>query len=93
MRYVTIHGFTGSYAQTYAETHSIPFTATGMLGDVNDDGLISITDYTLVRLDILGLKELEQTARIASDINGDGKISITDYTLIRLNILGLKSIH
>lgn len=64
-----------------------------MLGDVNDDGLISITDYTLVRLDILGLKELEQTARIASDINGDGKISITDYTLIRLNILGLKSIH
>lgn len=64
-----------------------------ILGDGNGDGKISITDYTLTRLDILDLKALDGEFREASDINGDGIISITDYTLIRLDILGLKSIH
>lgn len=64
-----------------------------ILGDANGDGSISITDYTLTRLDILGLKDLGQTAATAADINGDGVVSITDYTLMRLDILGLKKIH
>ena len=64
-----------------------------ILGDANGDGSISITDYTLARLDILGLKALGQTATAAADINGDGVVSITDYTLMRLDILGLKKIH
>jgi len=28
-------------------------------GDVNGDGIVSITDYTLIRLHILGLEELK----------------------------------
>lgn len=64
-----------------------------MLGDCNGDGKISITDYTLIRLDILGLKALPDVYRTAGDINSDGNISITDYTLIRLDILGLKKIN
>lgn len=63
-----------------------------MLGDASGDGAISISDYTLTRLDILGLKALEGAYRQASDVNGDGQVSIADYTLIRLDILGLKSI-
>ena len=62
------------------------------LGDCNGDGNISITDYTLTRLHILGLKCLEGEYREAADINGDGQITITDYTWIRLDILGLKQI-
>lgn len=62
-------------------------------GDCNGDGKISITDYTLVRLDILDLKSLESADKEAADINGDGEISISDYTLIRLDILNLKPIH
>jgi hypothetical protein len=61
-------------------------------GDVNGDGAISISDYTLARLDILGIKGLEGVYRTASDLNGDGKISISDYTTIRLDILGIKPI-
>lgn len=64
-----------------------------VLGDTDGNAKISITDYTLTRLDILGLKSLENEFKEAADINGDGKISITDYTLIRLDILGLKNIH
>ena len=63
-----------------------------VLGDGSGDGIISITDYTLARLDILGLKSLTGEFKTACDINGDGNITITDYTLIRLDILGLKEI-
>lgn len=61
-------------------------------GDTNGDGMISITDYTLTRLHILGLKSLQNVFLTAGDTSGDGIVSITDYTLIRLDILGLKSI-
>lgn len=61
-------------------------------GDSNGDGNISISDYTLARLDILGLKALSGSYRIGADVNRDGKISISDYTLMRLDILGLKPI-
>ncbi|MDD5018048.1 MAG: S8 family serine peptidase [Eubacteriales bacterium] len=64
-----------------------------VLGDCDGSGGISITDYTLVRLDILGLKSLNQPYLTAGDIDKNGVISITDYTLIRLDILGLKKIH
>ncbi len=61
-------------------------------GDANGDGAISISDYTLARLDILGLKPLKGVYKTACDVNSDGKISISDYTTIRLDILGLKPI-
>lgn len=61
-------------------------------GDANGDGGISISDYTLARLDILGLKPLSGLYRNGADVNNDGKITISDYTLMRLDILGLKPI-
>lgn len=63
------------------------------VGDVNDDNAITITDYTMLRLDILGLSELSQDQMTRADINGDGEITITDYTMVRLDILGLAKIH
>jgi N-acetylmuramoyl-L-alanine amidase len=61
-------------------------------GDPSGDGSLSIGDYTLSRLHILGLKQLKAEYKTAADINGDGLISIADYTLMRLSILGLKEI-
>lgn len=61
-------------------------------GDVNGDGAVSISDYTLTRLHILGLNTLNGVYQAASDLNSDGSISITDYTMIRLDILGIKPI-
>jgi len=59
-------------------------------GDGNGDGDVSVSDYTVTRLDILGLKALTDVYRTACDMNEDGKISIADYTTIRLDILGIK---
>jgi N-acetylmuramoyl-L-alanine amidase len=61
-------------------------------GDPSGDGNISIYDYTLARLDILGLKPLSNEYRAAADVDLNGVISIYDYTLMRLHILGLKPI-
>lgn len=68
--------------------------ATGgyLFGDVDKNGSISIADYTLVRLHILGLKALEGDAPNIADVDRNGSISIADYTYIRLHILGLKGI-
>jgi N-acetylmuramoyl-L-alanine amidase len=61
-------------------------------GDANGDGSITISDYTLARLDILGLKPLSNEYRAAADVDSNGSITISDYTLMRLHILGLKPI-
>ena len=62
-------------------------------GDSNGDGMVTISDYTLARLNILGLKPLDDVSKAACDVNGDGKVSISDYTTIRLDILGIKMIN
>lgn len=73
--------------------YATPVDSDGVaLGDVNGDGVISITDYTLVRLHILSLRPIPDHMLAAADVNRDGVISITDYTLIRLHILGLRAI-
>ncbi|MDD5018430.1 MAG: SpoIID/LytB domain-containing protein [Eubacteriales bacterium] len=84
---------TGMTAKLFVGTDEKDALGIIVPGDANGDGIISITDYTLVRLDILGLKSLEGLYIAAADVNNDEQISITDYTLIRLDILGLKSIH
>lgn len=64
-----------------------------MLGDVNGDGNISIVDYTMIRLGILGLTELTEEQEKAANVNVDGQVSIVDYTMVRLHILGLSEIQ
>jgi len=61
-------------------------------GDPSGNGTLTIADYTLSRLHILGLSTLAGEYKTAADINGDGVISIADYTLMRLHILDLKEI-
>jgi len=63
-----------------------------LLGDVDMNGSISISDYTLVRLHILGVKTLSGDALKIADVDRNDAVSISDYTYIRLHILALKSI-
>ncbi len=63
-----------------------------LLGDADMNGTITIADYTLVRLHILGIKALSGEALTIADVDRNGSVSISDYTNIRLHILGLKEI-
>ena len=58
------------------------------LGDVNNDGKISPTDYVMVKNHIMNIKLLQtDREKKAADVNKDGKISATDYVLIKNHIM------
>lgn len=57
-------------------------------GDLNGDGTVSVTDYLILRSDLLGKRESEGITRIASDMNGDGNVTVTDLLRVGAIILG-----
>jgi beta-N-acetylglucosaminidase len=58
------------------------------VGDVNNDGKISPTDYVLIKNHIMQIKELQsEREKKSADVNKDGKISPTDYVLIKNHIM------
>lgn len=58
-------------------------------GDLDGDGLASVTDYIILRLNILGLSGLDTVGFSAADIDGNGAVGVSDYIYLRLYILGL----
>ncbi|MGE5494591.1 MAG: dockerin type I repeat-containing protein [Burkholderiales bacterium] len=62
------------------------FTSAGT-GDINCDGEISILDYTLLRMDTQGVKQMSIDEHRRADINGDGYADEKDLLLIQEKIL------
>lgn len=54
----------------------------GLLGDVNGDGLVNITDATAVLRHVMNLHLIPGTYLANADVNGDGTINTADATLI-----------
>ncbi|MGB4492562.1 MAG: cellulase family glycosylhydrolase [Halanaerobiales bacterium] len=61
------------------------FAAT--LGDLNDDGYINSSDYTLLRRYLLNLSSDINSG--VADLNGDRKVNSSDYILLRRYLLGM----
>ncbi|SFD42319.1 dockerin type I repeat-containing protein, partial [Ruminococcus albus] len=59
-----------------------------LLGDVNFDGKINVTDIVKVAAHVKGKKLLDKTAARAADVNNDGKINITDIIIIAAHVKG-----
>ncbi|MCQ2424958.1 MAG: dockerin type I domain-containing protein [Lachnospiraceae bacterium] len=57
-------------------------------GDLNGDGSVSVTDYLILRSELLGKRESEGITRAASDMNGDGNVTVTDLLRVGAIILG-----
>ena len=57
---------------------------TFLLGDVNNDGKIDVTDATLVQMIAAEILVPTDTQKLSGDVNKDGKIDITDATLIQM---------
>lgn len=62
-----------------------------LIGDVNLNGSISISDATEIQLHIVGNTTLTDDALIAADVNKDDTISIKDATLVQYYLVDLKS--
>ncbi len=84
---VVIYGLADSYAITYAIEHNIAYVVidalTYVLGDADGDGMISVTDATLIQRLLSGMPVSDpDTVERNSDVDGEG-LSITDATWIR----------
>ena len=60
----------------------------GTLGDLNGDGSVNSTDYSILKRHILGITLLTGDALKNADVNQNGTVDSTDYALIRRKILG-----
>lgn len=70
-------------------TSSMTLFGAGMLGDVNSDGLVNSTDYSLLRRYLLKIVD-ENTINLENaDLNSDDRINSSDYALLRRQLLGI----
>lgn len=90
---VIIKGYSGTVAETYALTNEFEFISLGdksvLLGDVNGDQKITISDATAIQKHLANLTELNDEQLINADTNRDGKISISDATQIQKYLASL----
>ena len=57
-------------------------------GDVNGDGLISITDVVRINASIVNKFTLTEAEKQAADVSGDGEITVTDVVRLNASIIG-----
>lgn len=74
-------------SQPVSVEHRIPVKLTiaeadVLLGDVNQDGKINLTDAKLVMQYYNGSKKLNSQQKKGADVNGDGKVNLIDAKLI-----------
>ena len=60
-----------------------------VIGDLNGDGCLSITDMLILKTAMLG-ETLSETAALAGDLNHDGKVSVTDFLKAKSILLHLE---
>lgn len=76
-----------SYMAAESDVITITQTAAGpaLLGDVNGDGEVNVSDVTALINRILGTASFDDSV---CDINGDGVVNVSDVTALINNILG-----
>lgn len=78
---IVIYGENGSAAQTYAKENSIKFVGTGsdyQLGDVNQDGKITVADATDILKANVDLITLTDEQKKLADFDRNGVVNVID---------------
>lgn len=92
MPITTINGNQFSYTIPVLSSYHIVLDVNNSVtskGDVNSDGLVNSTDYSLLQRYILG--KITDVKLDAADLNSDGKVDSTDLAVLKRTILGLTS--
>ncbi len=90
----TVMGGCGMQAEQVAGNGGIATVtfSEALLGDINLDGLVDEFDYILLKRQVLGVIDLEETDPLsyrACFINGDNEIDEFDYILLKRLVLGV----
>lgn len=85
----TISSNKGTAAETYANENGFKFIALDEkeIGDVNGDGILSVSDATLIQKYAASLNELTPEQLEVADFNGDGTVNVIDATAIQKKIV------
>ena len=75
----------------YAVTDPIDYTVGGVFklnessdkGDINPDGIIDITDLSVLSFSLVGDKELTPSQQKAADVDDDGAVTLADLAKLR----------
>lgn len=87
---LTIYCYTDSLAHRYAVNNGIDFVLidqipveTYILGDVNNDGDVSVMDASFIQLVLVSLKECDEKGVVRGDVDLDGELTVLDAYLIQ----------
>lgn len=84
----------GSFETLIAYSENAGNKDTGaILGDINNDGKINVTDVSKTAAHVKGIKSLDVNAQKSADVNGDGKINVTDVSKIAAHVKGIKPLN
>ena len=90
----TITGYDDSTAEEYAKKYGFEFISMGSIpwskGDLNHDGVVNVTDISLLAAHVKGVKKLEFASE--ADLNGDGSINVTDISQLAAHVKGIKKL-
>ncbi len=81
---LTIYGYKGTSAQTYANSHNIPFVALILGGDANGDNKTNVRDVTSIQRHVAEFQTLTGDQFLAADVDGNGVVDINDATLLQM---------
>lgn len=62
-------------------------------GDVNGNGTIEMTDYSMILKHVKGIKTLTGEQLERADVNGNGSIEMTDYSMVLKHVKGIKLLY
>lgn len=86
MKVMKKNHITREYTVTVGDKNVIQNVDLCMLGDVNGDGTVDLTDYALIANATVGAIELTEVEKIAADLNGDGAVDAFDATLLNFRL-------
>ncbi|MBO4693036.1 MAG: SH3 domain-containing protein [Clostridia bacterium] len=75
-----------------AVTTETPPSTSRRRGDYDGDGLVTVKELALIRMYLLGVRQLSAVECSYLDVTGDGALSVKDLATVRMYLLGLVSI-
>ena len=90
---VSIFGYTGSTAESYAKEHDYPFYSLSVsVGDINEDGVVNLMDAIALNKYLAGMISLTDSQLVAANCNtadGTSNINEDDVTSLMRFVINL----
>lgn len=64
-----------------------------MLGNVNNDGEVNITDVTTIQQYLAEMAEFDELQQAAADANRDNTLDISDATALQMYLAGYEQVY